>query len=424
MIQSTSQSRAYAAAGVFAALLAVAVTLPAVSHAQTKLRIQSAFPAKGTFADNLVFFAERVKVMSGGRLEIEPLATGSVVPAFDVLDATNKKVLDGAHSSSAYWVGKNRAAALFGVTPGGPFGMDGFDYMGWLYDGGGLELYREFFQVVLKQNVVPIPMTSAGPQAMGWFKRPVKSWADLKGLKCRQTGISAEVFSKSGMATVNIPGNEILAAGERGVIDCAEWVGPSDDMLIGFHTVWKHFYTQSLHDLSLLEILINGDVWKSLSPDLQAIMQAAAIEATLRSQNRRNRLDAAALVELKNEARRHCPSHARRYPEEDARELGRDRQGGGGEEPVLRQGVRVAARLRLPGGHIAPHYGPTLQLHRRLLLAGEEVATGKRGRPARDARVLSCRIPQRLAPADGRARRCRQACTRAARPRRGTSPAG
>jgi len=151
---------------------------------------------------------------------------------------------------------------------------------------------------VLKQNVVPIPMTSAGPQALGWFKRPVKSWADLKGLKCRQTGISAEVFSKSGMATVNIPGGEILVAGERGVIDCAEWVGPSDDMLIGFHTVWKHFYTQSSHDLSLLEILINGDVWKALTPDLQAIMQAAAVEATLRSQNRRNRLDAAALVEL------------------------------------------------------------------------------------------------------------------------------
>ena len=282
---------------LLAMLLALAV--PGVSQAQTKLRMQSAFPPKGTFADNLVFFAERVKAMSGGRLEIVPLATGSVVPAFDVLDATHKKVLDGAHSSSAYWVGKNRAAALFGVTPGGPFGMDGFDYMGWLYDGGGMELYRELFQGVLKQNVVPIPMTSAGPQALGWFKRPVKSWADLKGLKCRQTGISAEVFSKSGMATVNIPGNEILAAGERGVIDCAEWVGPSDDMLIGFHTVWKHFYTQSSHDLSLLEILINGDVWKGLGPDLQAIVQAAAAEATLRSQNRRNRLDAAALVEMK-----------------------------------------------------------------------------------------------------------------------------
>jgi TRAP-type mannitol/chloroaromatic compound transport system substrate-binding protein len=280
-------------AGVLAGLLAA----PAAAQT-TKLQVQSAFPPKGTFADNLVFFAERVKVMSGGRLDVQPIATGSVVPAFEVLDATHKKVIDGAHSSSAYWVGRNRAAALFGVTPGGPFGMDGFDYMGWLYDGGGMELYREMFQVVLQRNVEPIPMTSAGPQALGWFKRPVKSWADFKGLKCRQTGISAEVFVKSGMATVNMPGGEIVPSGQRGVIDCAEWVGPSDDMLMGFHQVWKHFYAQSSHDLSLLEIIINGDVWKALTPDLQAIVQAAAVEATLRSQNRRNRLDAAAIVEL------------------------------------------------------------------------------------------------------------------------------
>src|SRR5262245_5649274 len=100
---------------LLACLLAAA--LPFAAHAQTKLRMQSAFPAKGTFADNLAFFAERVKVMSGGRLEIVALATGSVVPAFDVLDATHKKVLDGAHSSSAYWVGNNRAAAVFGLQP-------------------------------------------------------------------------------------------------------------------------------------------------------------------------------------------------------------------------------------------------------------------------------------------------------------------
>ena len=282
---------------LFASLLAAALNAPA--QAQTKVQMQSAFPPRGTFADNLVFFAERVKVMSAGRLEIVPIPTGQIVPAFEVLDATHKKVIDGAHSSSAYWVGKNRAAALFGVTPGGPFGMDGFDYMGWLYDGGGMEMYRELFQVVLQRNVFPIPMTSAGPQALGWFKRPVKSWADFKGLKCRQTGISAEVFVKSGMTTVNMAGGEIVPSAQRGVIDCAEWVGPSDDMLMGFHQVWKHFYAQSSHDLSLLEIIINGDVWKALSPDLQAIVQAGAIEATLRSQNRRNRLDAEALEELR-----------------------------------------------------------------------------------------------------------------------------
>ncbi|MFH1080117.1 MAG: TRAP transporter substrate-binding protein [Pseudomonadota bacterium] len=279
-------------------LLSLTISLPPMSYAQTKIRMQSSFAPKGTFADCAAFFAERVKALSGGRLQIELIPTGAIVPAFEVLDAVHKKVLDAGQTSPAYWVGKNRAAALFGVSPSGPFGMDGFDYMGWLYDGGGLALYNEFYQDVLKQNVIPFPMTSAGPQALGWFKKPVNSWADLKGLKCRQTGISAEVYAKGGMKTVNIPGGEILAAGERGVIDCAEWVGPADDELMGFQTVWKHFYTQSFHDLSVLEIIINGDVWKSLTPEFQAIIQSASVEATLRSFHTRNRLNAAALKEM------------------------------------------------------------------------------------------------------------------------------
>jgi TRAP-type mannitol/chloroaromatic compound transport system substrate-binding protein len=279
-------------------LLSLVIALPPMSYAETKIRMQSAFPAKGTFADNAVFFAERVKAMSGGRIQIELIPTGAIVPAYEVLDAVHKKVLDAAHSSPAYWVGKNRAAALFGVSPSGPFGMDAFDYMGWVHEGGGMALYNELYNDVLKQNVIPLPMTSAGPQALGWFKKPVNSWADLKGRKCRQTGISAEVYAKGGMMTVNIPGGEILAAGERGVIDCAEWVGPADDEIMGFQTVWKHFYTQSFHDLSVLEIIINGDVWKSLTPDLQAIIQSATVEATLRSFNRRNRLNAGALQEM------------------------------------------------------------------------------------------------------------------------------
>lgn len=282
-----------------AAVLAVAAALPAVSHAQTKLRVQSAFPAKGTFADGASLWAERVKALSGGRLVVELLATGSVVPAFETLDAVHKKVLDGAHTASAYWVGKNRAATLFGPAPGGPFGMDEIDYMGWIYEGGGMELYREFYQDQLRMNVVSFPMTAVGHQSMGWFKTPVKSWADLKGRKCRQTGITAEVFSKSGMSTVNMPGGDILPAGERGVIDCAEWVGPGDDSLVGFDTVWKHFYAQSMHEpASIMEIHINGDVWKALAPDLQEILKTAGIEATTRSLNRRNRIDATALSEM------------------------------------------------------------------------------------------------------------------------------
>jgi TRAP-type mannitol/chloroaromatic compound transport system substrate-binding protein len=283
-----------------AVVLATAAFVPALAQAQTKLKFQSSFPPSSLFAESGKYFADRVAVMSGGRLTIEMQAAGSVVPPFEMLDAVSRKVLDGGHTAPAYWVGKNRAATLFGPAPGGPFGFDLIDYMGWIYEGGGLALYNEFYQKELKANVVVFPMTSASQQSLGWFKRPVKDWADLKGRKCRQTGITAEVFGRAGVTPVNIPGGEIVPAGERGVIDCAEFVGPGEDMKIGFHTIWKHFYTTSTHEpATAVELIINGDVWKSLSPDLQAIIQNASIEATLKSEMVRLRANAAALHELR-----------------------------------------------------------------------------------------------------------------------------
>ena len=286
--------------GACAALLALGSSLSGLAQAQTKLRVQSSFPAGGLYQNNLEYFAARVDALSGGRLKLELLPAGSVVPAFEVLDAVHKKVIDGGYTASAYWLGKNKAATLFGPAPGGPYGMDVIDYMGWIYDGGGLALYRELYQGELKQNVVVFPLTASDRQALGWFKRPVANWADLKGRKCRQTGITAEVFSKSGMATVNMPGGEIVPAGERGVIDCAEFVGAAEDSLIGFHTIWKHFYPQSMHEpATVVEVLFNGDVWKGLAPDLQAIVQSATIETTMRSIYFRNRKDAEAMADMR-----------------------------------------------------------------------------------------------------------------------------
>jgi TRAP-type mannitol/chloroaromatic compound transport system substrate-binding protein len=221
------------------------------------------------------------------------------VPAFEVLDATHKKVLDGAHSGAAYWVGKNRAAALFGVTPGGPFGMDAMDYLGWMSDGGGDALYQEFYRDVLKRDIVVFPMTWVGHQVLGWFAKPVESWADLKGRKCRETGLTAEVFKRAGMATVNMPGGEIVPAAQRGAIECGEWVGPAEDIKIGFHTVWKNFYMPSVHEpATVLELMINGEVWRGLSPGDQAILRAAASEATMRSMQILNKANATALKEM------------------------------------------------------------------------------------------------------------------------------
>ncbi len=292
--------RNWLAVAATAGLVATAASNPADAQT-TKLRFQASFPASSYSFDNFKFWADRVKVMSGGRLEIEVLPAGTLVPAFEVLDAVHKQVIDGGHTAAAYWVGKHRAAALFGPSPGGPFGMDIVDLMGWLYESGGLELWKELYQVELKRNVIPLPMTAVNNQVLGWFKTPINSWADLKGKKCRQTGLTAEVFAKAGLSPVNMPGGEIVPAGERGVIECGEWVGPAEDMRIGFHTVWKNFYMPSTHEpATVLELLINGDTWAKLGPDLQQIMHSAAFEATYRHFAFLNKLNADAISELRD----------------------------------------------------------------------------------------------------------------------------
>lgn len=289
----------------FAVAFAAAISIlsaaePAQSQTQ-KLRVQASFPASSIAMDGFNNWADKVKAMTAGRIEIEGLPAGTVVPAFEVLDAVHKRVVDGGYSAAAYWTGKNRAAALFGPTPGGPFGMDEMDFMGWLYTAGGIELYNELYNGELKRNVKVIPMSWVGNQVFGWFAKPISSWEDLKGRKCRQTGINAEVFAKAGVTPVNMPGGEIVPAGERGVIECAEWASPADDMKIGFHTVWKHYYMPSVHEPApILELLINGDVWKNLSPDAQQIMQTASWEATVMQRLRTNLWNVEALDELKS----------------------------------------------------------------------------------------------------------------------------
>ena len=287
------------AAGMAAILLASG-TQSGVAQTPQKLRVQASFPASSIAMDGFRLWSDRVKTMSSGRLEIEGLPAGTVVPAFEVLDAVHKQVVDGGFSASAYWVGKHRAAALFGSTPGDPLGMDEMDFMGWLYTAGGLDFYHELYNVELKRNVVVIPVVAVGNQVFGWFAKPVKSWEDLKGRKCRQTGLTAEVMARAGITPVNMPGGEIVPAAERGVIECAEWASPADDMKIGFQSVWKHYYMPSVHEPApILEVLINGDVWKKLAPDLQQMLKTAAWEATFMQRINTNKWNVEALEELR-----------------------------------------------------------------------------------------------------------------------------
>jgi len=286
------------------ALTAIAAALGFAASASAQqprnLKFQSTWPASLTLQDNLRFFVERVDKLTSGQLKIEALAAGQVVPAFEVLDATHKKVIDGAHAVSYYWVGKSKAATLFSATPAGPFGMDHMDYLGWMYEGGGLDMWWEFYQKELKLNLVAFPILPSSPQAFGWFKRPIKNLADFKGMKCRQTGIVAEIFQRMGMTTVNMPGGEIVPAAQRGVIDCAEWVGGVEDLRLGLPQVWKYHYVPGMHEPTVIgELMINSEVWASLPAQQQESVRSATTETFVRWWVKWQRQNADAIEEMR-----------------------------------------------------------------------------------------------------------------------------
>ena len=257
----------------------VALTLASpVSAKRIVWQLQSTWTAGDFHQTNPVGFAKKVSEMTGGRLKIRVMAAGAVVPAFELLDAVSKGILDAGNSWPGYWLGKHPAAALFASIPGGPFGMNSEDYLGWLYFGGGLELYNQLLQEKLKMNVVAIPSYGETPEPQGWFPKPLKGLEDFKGLKFRAAGMSGEVFKEMGMAVVSLPGGEIVPALERKVIDAAEYGEPSSDMSLGFQDVRKYYHLPGMHQpTGMMEILINKKRWDALPDDLKAVVKYACM---------------------------------------------------------------------------------------------------------------------------------------------------
>jgi len=264
-------------------MLAVCMTAVQAQQATKTLNMQASWPASSTFMTNFTLFAERVNKTSGGRLQIKTSAAGTIVPAFEVTDATHKGVIDGAHTWSGYLIGKHPAAVLFTGGPGGPFGMDLFDHLGWFYDGGGQQLMDEWFETIIKRDIISIPVMPFTPQMFGWFKQPFKGWADLKGRKMRAVGMNAQLLNAAGATVVSMPGGEIVPSAQRGVIDAAEWCCPAEDVKLGFHSVWKYYYMPSMHEMTeVSDLIISKATFKALAPDLQEIIKMAATETYLR----------------------------------------------------------------------------------------------------------------------------------------------
>ncbi len=231
------------------------------------------FPALGTGARQL---AERINVMSAGRIEIEVYGGGELVPPLEVFDAVSRGTVEMGHSASYYWKGKHEGVQFFSAIP---FGLNAQDMNGWLYHGGGLELWQELYS---QFDVVPFPVGNSGMQMGGWFNKEINTVDDLEGLKMRIPGLGGEVLRRVGGTPVNLPGAEIFTSLQTGAIDATEWIGPYNDLAFGLYQAAKYYYYPGWHEPgTTLECLISKAAYEQLPEDLKMIVSSACMAANM-----------------------------------------------------------------------------------------------------------------------------------------------
>ncbi|MDP2064596.1 MAG: TRAP transporter substrate-binding protein [Burkholderiaceae bacterium] len=277
-------------AGVLAAGVAPAV------HAQAAIRwrIASSFPKSlDTLFGVCDVFSKKVSEMTGGKFQITTHAAGELMPAFGVLDGVSNGTVEMANTAPYYFFGKDPTYALDCAIP---FGLNSRQMTAWMYEGNGLKLTREFYSNV---GIVNFPMGNTGAQMGGWYRKEINSVADLKGLKFRVGGFGGKVLERVGVVPQNIPGGEIYQSLEKGTIDAAEWVGPYDDLKLGFNKVAPHYYYPGFWEGGpQLSLYVGKKAYDGLSSEYRAIIENAAAFAHTDMQAKYDGRNAASLKQL------------------------------------------------------------------------------------------------------------------------------
>ena len=252
---------------------ATAVASPAIAQSspEIKWRLTSSFPKS---LDTIYGGAEQVSKyvaeMTDNKFQIQVFAAGEIVPGLQALDATSNNTVEMCHTVSYYYVGKDPTFAIYASVP---FGLNARQQNSWWYQGGGMELGNEFFK---KFAVIGFPCGNTGTQMGGWFRKEIKTVADLSGLKFRIGGIAGQVLQKVGVVPQQLAGGDIYPALEKGTIDAAEWVGPYDDEKLGFNKIAPHYYyTGWWEGGPILLAQVNLDKWNSLPKYYQAVLAQA-----------------------------------------------------------------------------------------------------------------------------------------------------
>ena len=231
------------------------------------------FPGLGTGAE---YLARIIGEMSGGRLTVKVYGAGELVPPLEVFDAVSRGTAEMGHGAAYYWKGKSEAAQFFAAVP---FGLTGQEMNGWLYHGGGMEIWEEVYG---EFGLVPLAAGNTGVQMGGWFNKEINTPEDLQGLKMRIPGLGGEVLQRAGGTPVLLPGGEIFTSLQSGAIDATEWVGPYNDLAFGLFRAAQYYYYPGWHEPgTTLEGMVNKEAFDALPDDLKVIVRQASKAANV-----------------------------------------------------------------------------------------------------------------------------------------------
>jgi TRAP-type mannitol/chloroaromatic compound transport system substrate-binding protein len=271
-------------------------TAPAIVHAQASIRwrLASSFPKSlDTIFGAAEIFSKKVSDMTGGKFQISVHAGGELMPAFGVVDGVQAATVEMAHTAPYYFFGKDPTFALGCAVP---FGLNSRQMTAWTYEGNGLKLMREFYK---GYNIINFPGGNTGAQMGGFFRKEIKSLAEIKGVKMRIGGFGGKVLERIGGVPQNIPGGEIYQALEKGTIDAAEWVGPYDDEKLGLFKVAPNYaYPGWWEGGPQLDFFVNDKAFNGLSAEYKAIVEAASAYAHVDMQAKYDARNPAALKRL------------------------------------------------------------------------------------------------------------------------------
>ncbi len=291
----TMERRSFVRHAGLAGVLAAGAA-PAVVHAQAQVRwrLASSFPKSlDTIFGAADVFAKKVSEMTGGKFQISVHAGGEIVPALQVVDAVQSATVEIAHTAPYYFFGKDETFALGCAIP---FGLNSRQMTAWMVEGNGLKLMREFYR---NYNIINFLGGNTGAQMGGWYRKEIKSIADMKGLKIRIGGFAGRVMERMGAVPQQIAGGEIYSALEKGTIDAAEWVGPYDDQKLGFNKVAPNYYYPGWWEGGpQLDFFINTKAYDALSAEYKAVVEAASAMAHIDMQAKYDAKNPGALKQL------------------------------------------------------------------------------------------------------------------------------